>query len=243
MHISRYVKIRESVQPREMKIYLFTCVKAEGPVALGNIRCRGHDPMRSGCSSSGRSIPRGASCIRSVFNVSFSHRFMGGYLTQIWSIYVRSSPRSHFSRPPIRLHSCRGSTQFGARNAFPHRLFWHISSYAFRVRARFRPLPRANANINNRSRDSRRAVTRRERRFRTRITNRECSRGNFSISHAHTRDVGSSSSGCSCERRTVSRVVCYVFSLGCWSNDGARRMINARVLLARAAWINSRRVS
>lgn len=110
-------------------------------------------PTRNGCSSSGRSVLRGASCIRSVFNVSFSHRFMGGHLTQIWSIYVRSSPRSHFERP--RLSGPRGSTQFGARNAFPRHLFCHISSRASFPRLR----PRVSADINNRPGDSRRLLT------------------------------------------------------------------------------------
>lgn len=80
-----------------------------------------YNSMKSGCSSSSLD----ALCIRSVFNVSFSHRFMGGYLTQIWSIYVHFSPRSHFNRHPFTDNS-RFLLSLGCETRL--RLFWHISS-------------------------------------------------------------------------------------------------------------------
>jgi len=43
---------------------------------------------------------RDVPCIRSVFNVSFSRRFMVGYSTQIWSIYVHPRAAISTASPP-----------------------------------------------------------------------------------------------------------------------------------------------
>lgn len=77
--------------------YIYSCRSRMERIIFDKHR---YNSMKSSCSSSVEASSLDALCIRSVFNVSFSYRFMGGYLTQIWSIYVHFSPRSHFTHLP-----------------------------------------------------------------------------------------------------------------------------------------------
>lgn len=142
--------------------YIYLCrSRMRGQITFDEHR---YDSMKSGCSSSVETFSRDAPCIKSVFNVSFTHRFMGGYLTQIWSIYVRSSPRNHFSPRRPSNDNSQILLSFGVRNALLRRLFWYISFSLLRL---FLSCIQASTNINNRLRNSSL-----ERRFRTRVTNR-----------------------------------------------------------------------
>lgn len=117
-----------------------------------------NNSLKNGCSSSVEAFSRDVPCIRSVFNVSFSHQFMGGYLTQIWSIYVRSSLCSYFNRRPSTDNSwiplslgCKTRPR-AIFSGFPH----FCAFFPYKV----------STNINNRPRNSSF-----KRRFRTRVTN------------------------------------------------------------------------
>jgi len=113
----------------------------------------------------------GAPCIRSVFNVSFSHRFMVSYLTQIWSIYVRSSPHTHFNPLPPSTDNFRVPLSLGCETRLRDGLSGTLISRFYAL-----ALSWTNSNINNRSRSSF------ERRFRTWVTNRD----NFFITYARS---------------------------------------------------------